>query len=233
LIDKNNRLLDKNVVAVDIETENTGADINLDNKRIISVQIGNSTNVELYYADSKYIAYGLSSAKERMAEILSNGYVLTGYNIERFDIPNLAKFLEIQIPRSNFIDLAQTEVIRSLKRSQGLYKLEDVCSQFGIPVKHKHRMNEKAEAYKTRPDVLALAAREAPKIAAKKGGTVEYARTEAIAKIAVGTAILDSYKEFVEKEGSKETLFYEYATEDIVCEYHLFEVVKQLQRGTF
>jgi hypothetical protein len=223
--DQNAKLLSKNVIAIDIETENTGVDIYEDNKRILSVQIGNATNVELYYADSKHHAHGLPSARDRIAEMLSNGYLITGYNIERFDIPNMAKFLDIRIPPSDFIDLSRTDFIKSLK----LYKLEDVCSRFNIPVRHKHRMNEKAEAYRTRQEILALADREAPKIVAKKGGTVEYAREEAIRKIAGGTAILDSYKEFVEKEGSKDTQFYEYATEDVICEYHLFEVVKQRQ----
>jgi DNA polymerase III epsilon subunit-like protein len=227
--DQNAKLLAENVIAIDIETENTGADIDQDNKRILSVQIGNATNVELYYADSKHPAYGLPSARDRIAEMLSNGYVLTGYNIERFDIPHIAKFLGIPIPPSNSLDLTRTDVIRSLKRSHELYKLEDICSWYSIPVKHKHRMNEKAETYRTRQDILALADREAPKIARKKGGTVEYAREEAIRKIAGGSAILDSYKEFVEKEGSKDTLFYEYATEDIICEHRLFEVVKQRQ----
>jgi len=209
-----------------------GADIDLDNKRIISVQIGDATNVELYYADSKHIEHGLPSARDRIAEMLSKGHVFTGYNIERFDIPNLAKFLEIQVPPSNFIDLSQTDIIKSLKRTQALYKLEDVCQRLNIPVKHKHRMNEKAETYKTRQDILALADKEAPRIAAKRGGTVEFARKEAIGKIALGTAIFDSYKEFVGKEGSKDTLFYEYAIGDIVCEYRLFEVVKQRQCQT-
>lgn len=227
--DQNAKLLAENVIAIDIETENTGADIDLDNKRIISLQIGNATNVELYYADSKHPAYGLPSARDRIAEMLSNGYVFTGYYIEDFDIRNISKFLGISIPPSNFIDLARTDIINSLKRSHRLYKLEDVCSRYSIPVKHKHRMNEKTETYKTRQDILALADREAPKIARKKGGTVEYARAEAIRKIAGGIAILDSYKEFIEKGGSKDTLFYEYATGDVVCEYLLFEVVKQLQ----
>ena len=105
--DQNAKLLAENVVAIDIETENTGADIDLDNKRIISVQIGNAMNVELYYADSKHPAYGLPRARDRIAEMLSNGYVFTGYYIEHFDMRNIAKFLGISIPPSNFIDLSQ------------------------------------------------------------------------------------------------------------------------------
>jgi hypothetical protein len=219
-------------MAIDIETENTGVDIFQDNKRIISVQIGKATDVALYYADSKDPAHDLSRARNRILEMLSNEHVFTGYNIERFDLPIIKKFLGIEIPSSNFIDLIHTDVIKSLNYSRSVYHLEDVCSCFGIPVKHKHRMSGKAEEYKTRPDVLSLANREAPKIAAKKGGTVEYAREEAIRKIAGGIAILDSYKEFVEKGGSKDTLFYEYATEDIVCEHRLFECVKQRQCRT-
>jgi hypothetical protein len=37
---------------IDIETENTGSDIMKDNKRILSIQIGDDTKQELYYADS-------------------------------------------------------------------------------------------------------------------------------------------------------------------------------------
>ena len=227
--DQNAKLLAENVIAIDIETENTGADIDLDNKRIISVQIGNAMNVELYYADSKHPAYGLPSARDRIAEMLPNGYVFTGYYIEHFDMRNIAKFLGISIPPSNFIDLSQTDVIMSLKRSHELYKLEEVCSWFNVPVTHKLRMNEKAETYRTRQDIVDLAEREAPKIRAKKGGALDYAKMDAMRKITIGNAIFDSYKEFVQKGGSKETLFYEYATGDVVCEYRLFEVVKQLQ----
>jgi hypothetical protein len=216
-------------VTIDIETENTGADIDLDNKRIISVQIGNVTTVELFYDDSECPEYGLSAAKDRIAGMISKGYVFSGYGLKRFDVEHIATFLGIRIPPSNLIDLSQTDFISESNRRYGEYKLEDVCRRFRISVEHKDRMNRKAETYKARSDVLALADREAPKIAAKKGGTVKFARDEAIRKITFGMAILDSYQEFVKKGGSKHTLFYQYATEDVVCEHHLFELVRQRQ----
>jgi hypothetical protein len=223
--DRNAKLLAKNVRAFDIETENTGFDIHLDNKRIISVQIGNASNVEVYYADSKDPALSLLSAKRRLTEMLSNGYVLTGYGVEDFDNENLKKFLDFQIPPSNLLDLSQTDFIKSLKHSHRLYRLEDICSHLNISVRHKDRMITKAESYKTR--FSALADIEAIKIAAKKGGTVEYAKAEAMRKVTIGNAIYDSYKEFLIKDGSKDTLFYEYAVGDVICEYLLFEIVKQ------
>jgi len=228
--DQNAKLLAKNVRVIDVETENTGFDIHLDNKRIISIQIGNAANVELYYADSKNPAASLPSAKHRLTDMLSKGYVLTGYGVEQFDNENLKKFLSVQIPASNLVDLSQTNFIKSLKRTRGLYRLEDICSHLNIPVRHKCRMIEKAETYKTR--FSALADVEAVKIAEKKGGTVDYAKAEAMRKITIGNAIYDSYKEFVEKEGNKDTLFYEYAVGDVICEYLLFEAVRRTITGT-
>ena len=65
-------------------------------------------------------------------------------------IPILARFLETEVPPSNFIEVGQADIIKSLKRTQAPNKLEDACHRFDIHVKLKHRMNDKAETCKTR-----------------------------------------------------------------------------------
>ena len=209
-------------VAIDVETENTGCDVMKDNKRIISIQIGDDTKQELYYADSQKRQYTLSEAKSRIAFLLSQGCTFVGYNIKGFDIPILKQFLDIKIPESNIFDLFQTPKVVELK-SKKKFKLEDICMACGIEANHKRKMNEKADKYKDRQDIKDQACAKAKDIAKRKGGTLDFAYHEALDKIARGTAIIDAYVEFVESGGQKTTLFYEYAVGDIISEYKLFE----------
>ena len=69
---------------IDIETENTGTDIMEDNKRLLSVQIGDDTIQNLYWADSKYPQWTLESAKKEIASLLAQGVIFSGYNIKGF-----------------------------------------------------------------------------------------------------------------------------------------------------
>ena len=79
---------------IDIETENTGSDIMRDNKRIISVQIGDATEQELYYDDSEDSQWILGRAETKIASLLSQGHIFAGYNLKNFDLHFLKHFLE-------------------------------------------------------------------------------------------------------------------------------------------
>jgi len=211
---------------IDVETENTGSDIMKDNKRIISVQIGDDAKQELYYADSKDPQYNLVAAKSQITSLLSQGQVLAGYNIRMFDVPVIKQFLGVEIPESNIFDLFQTPRVAELKARGKRVRLEDVCMECGIEVVHKRRMNEKAEKYKDRQDIKDLAIAKAGKNVQDLGWSFNYSFQQALNKIAGGYAIYDAYQEFVRSGGQKDTLFYEYAIGDVICEYRLLKTLK-------
>jgi len=192
---------------IDVETENTGSDVMKDNKRIISVQIGDDAKQELYYADSKDSQYTLAGAKRQITSLLSRGHILAGYNLKLFDIPVLKQFLGVEIPESNMFDLFQTPRVTELWMNGRSVRLEDVCKECGIEVVHKRRMNEKAEKYKDRQDIKDLAYAKAKSDVENLGGDFDYSFRRALDKIAVGNAIYDSYQEFVRSGGQKTLSF--------------------------
>jgi hypothetical protein len=148
-----------------------------------------------------------------------------GYNIRKFDVPILRQFLGVEIPESNVFDLSQTPKIIELNKKKK-FSLEDVCTECGINVIHKGKMNEKAEKYKNRQDIKDQANAKARDLVEGKGWSYMFSYNYALNKIAGGNAILDAYKEFVESGGQENTLFYEYAIGDVVCEYRLFKALK-------
>jgi hypothetical protein len=217
-------------LAIDIETENTGSDIMKDNKRIISVQIGSSTKQELYYADSPDLNYSLSHAKSRISSLIDEGTVFAGYNVKGFDVPLLKKFLDIEIPDNNLIELSETDKVTKLCQLQGKrLKLEEVCSRLKIDVSHKQEMNLKAEEYRTRPDIINQAKVASRDLSDNTGWGLDFCYKRVLDKIAVGNAIFDSYQKFVEHNGAPDSLFYRYAVGDIISEYHLFQAVTALK----
>jgi len=211
-------------LVIDIETENTGSDIMKDNKRIISVQIGDAIKQELYYDDSKDPQCSLVSAKKRIKSLLSQGCIFAGYNIKNFDIPILNQFLGVEIPESNMFDLSRTPRVTELNRNK-IFSLEDVCRECGIEVTHKRKMNEKAEKYKARQDIKDQAKAKAKEYVNKRGWSLDFSYYYVLNKIAGGNAIFDAYQEFVKSGGQKDTLFYEYAIGDVICEHRLLEAV--------
>ena len=215
------------VVVVDIETENTGAEIMADNKRIISVQLGDSSNQELYYADALDSSQSLVQVKTRINSIVKDGGVLAGYNVKGFDIPILKQFLEVTIPDANVLEIGEMKEMVELAQKVGKkhLRLEEACTEFGISSNHKWLMNARAEKFKNDPAVLANADKAAQRFVIARGWSFNFSRGYAIDKIAGGRAILESYQEFVSKRGSKDTLFYEYAVGDVVCEYRLMEAL--------
>jgi hypothetical protein len=208
---------------LDIETENTGYDVMADNKRIISVQIGDSTKQELYYADASSQDDSLARAKERIYGLLDVGTVFSGYNITGFDIPILTKFLNVEIPMKNILELSKTPLVANIcqQRNRKTLRLEDICTQLSINSAHKEEMNKKAETYKTKPEIISQAKEAARDLASRKGWDLDFSLKYAVDKIAGGNAIYDSYKDFITSGGSENTLFYRYAVGDIVSEYEL------------
>src|SRR5438270_8612940 len=95
---------------IDVETENTGYDIIEDNSRIISIQFNDGMSQELYYADSN-----LSSANEKIRSLINDRYTFVGYNVVNFDVAMLKKLLDIEIPRSQVIDIAELQKMVQLK----------------------------------------------------------------------------------------------------------------------
>lgn len=112
-------------------------------------------------------------------------------------------------------------------RKNKIYHLEGVCRECGIEVNHKHKMKEKAEKYKTRKAIRDQAYVAAKDLVKNKGWSFDFSYKYALNKIAGGNAIFDAYQDFVNSGGQKDTLFYEYAIGDVICESRLLKIVKQ------
>jgi hypothetical protein len=211
---------------IDIETENTGTDVMEDNKRIISVQIGDDNKQDLYWADSRNPQWNLESAKKEIGSLLSQGVIFAGHNIKGFDVRFLKQFLGVEIPESNIHDFCQCQS-EKLTRLTGKNKprLEEACAAFGIKVAHKQRMNEKAIKYKSIEAFKKQALTKARELVEKKGWSLNWSYDHVLDKIAVGNAIYEAYLEFVERGGQKNTLFYEYAIGDVISEYQLLKAL--------
>lgn len=209
---------------IDIETENTGTDIMKDNKRIISVQIGNDIKQDLYWADSPETQWNLESAKNRIDSLLVQGVTFAGYNIIGFDIKFLKEFMEVEIPESNLLDICIRHKPKlSQLTGRNRPRLEEACLACGIVVSHKQRMNEQAEKYKTNETFKKQAFVKANELVRNLGWSFDFSYRYALDKVAGGNAIYDAYLEFVKSGGQRNTLFYEYAVGDIISEYQLLK----------
>ena len=211
---------------IDIETENTGTDIMEDNKRILSVQIGDDSIQNLYWADSPDPRWNLESAKKEIASLLSQGVIFAGYNIQGFDVRFLKQFLDVEIPEAKILDLClcQSQKLSELTGRRKV-RLEEACNACGVKVTHKQRMNEKAEKYKSSEDFKKQALVKAKELVESRGWSFYFSYNYALDKVAGGNAIYDSYVEFVKSSGQKDTLFYEYAIGDVISEYQLLKAL--------
>jgi len=209
-------------VVLDVETKNLGCDVIKDNEQLLSFQLGDATEQELYYYDSKDKQSNLEIGKKRIMSLLSQGVTFAGFNIKNFDISILKQFLGVEIPDSNIFDLYQTPRVCEL-RNMKIFGLERVCGEYGIGVVHKRKMNERAEKCQAKEVIQIEAKAKALEVMKKKGGTFNYAFNEVLHKIAYGHAVWGSYLEFVESGGQKNTLFYEYAIGDVICEHQLLK----------
>jgi hypothetical protein len=209
---------------IDIETENTGTDIMEDNKRILSVQIGDDTIQNLYWADSKDPQWTLESAKKEIASLLSQGVIFSGYNIKGFDVRFLKQFLGVEIPEASILDLCQSPKITQFT-GKNKARLEEACAACGVKVTHKQRMNEKAKKYKSMEAHKDKALAKANELVENRGWSQDFSYNYALDKVAGGNAIYDAYLEFVKSGGQKDTLFYEYAIGDVISEYQLLKAL--------
>jgi polysaccharide pyruvyl transferase WcaK-like protein len=213
---------------IDVKTENSGADLMADNRRIISIQIGDSTRQELYYADASVGERSLFQAVIRIRMLISQGCVLAGYGLKGFEVPLLKRFLAVTIPEANALDLRDMDSVKRLQQKTGKASLDlsEVCSEYGIPADHRRLMDEKAEPLKKKPEILAQA-NEAAKQLVAKGWNSDSSLKYALDTIANGHAILESYEEFVQKGGAVDTLFHKYAVGDVACEHRLLQALQQ------
>lgn len=211
---------------IDIETENTGTDVMKDNKRIISVQIGDEKKQDLYWADSKDSQWNLENAKKKIDSLLSQGVIFAGHNIRGFDVRFLKEFLGVEIPESNIHDPCECQSQKMTRLTGKNHpRLEEACAVFGIKVTHKQRMNEKALKYKSIEAFKKQALAKANELVKNKGWGLEFSYNLVLDKIAVGNAIYEAYLEFVECGGQKNTIFYEYAIGDVISEYQLLKAL--------
>jgi len=211
---------------IDIETENTGADVMEDNKRILSVQIGDDIKQDLYWADSGDPRWTLEGAKNEITSLLSQEVIFAGYNIKGFDVRFLKHFLGIEIPEANILDLCLCQSHRLTELTgKNRPRLEDVCRACGVKVTHKQKMNEKAQKYKADENFKKLALTKAEELVKNKKWSLNFSYNYVLDKIAGGNAIYDAYLEFVESGGQKNTFFYEYAIGDVISEYSLLKAL--------
>jgi hypothetical protein len=212
---------------IDVETENTGADVLADNKRIISVQIGDDASQDLYYADASDSASSLGGVPVRVRRILDEGQVIAGYNLEGFDLKMLKQFMGLDIPQASVLEIGNVNGLWEKRKASRLStRLEDICADFGISTEYKLSMNAKADKLKSRPEIRKRAYELAPQVAARRGWGADFAMTYTLDKLAGGQAILDSYCEFVDSKGSTDSLFYRYATGDVICEAQLLRALR-------
>lgn len=208
---------------LDVETKNLGSDIMEDNELLLSLQLGDATKQELYYADSIDSKLNLEMGKKRIESLLSQGVTCVGYNVD-FDVMMIEKFLGVNIPKSQTLDLCHTSEIEEFHKITTDWTLERACGKYDVNANHKRKMMEKIEQYKRKADIQEKAKASAKEILKiKLNWTPNYVYDRALRKIAGGNAIYDAYVEFVESGGQKNTLFYEYAIGDVISEYQLLK----------
>ena len=139
---------------LDIETENTGADIMNDNKRIISIQLMNGNNSSIFYDGSKI--NNITAGKNELQSLIENGKHFVGYNIRNFDVPLLDKFLDIKIPSSQIIEIGELQAMEEVRRKvmKKRVSLVQACDVMNVDCVHKALMNEKSEQIKKLPEVI-------------------------------------------------------------------------------
>ena len=117
------------IVTLDIETENTGYDIMEDNKRIISVQLLEGDDSKIYYDGSE--SNDLESAKENLRNMIESGKSFLGFNIRSFDVRFIKKFLGVDIPSSQVIEISELPRMNSIRKHFGKKRLRLVeCCEF-------------------------------------------------------------------------------------------------------
>lgn len=210
------------VITLDVETENTGFDVEGGNKRIISVQTLRGSEERLYFDGSKTL--GLDVAKRHLAASIASGARFVGFHIKGFDLPQVERFLNLSIPESQVVEIGELPAMDSLRQRIGKARprLEEICAELGIDCTHKALMDRHALRFRNLPEVLELAKSGASVISKDKGWNLDFSYKIALEKISGGMAILDAFNDFVRKGGDKKTLFYRYAIGDVRVEREVY-----------
>jgi len=214
------------IITLDIETENTGYDIMEDNKRIISIQLLDGKTTKIYYDGSEN--NNLTVAKQDVLSMIENNKNFLGFNIRGFDIKFIKKFLGIEIPDSQIIEISE---MASMDKIRGRLnkkrpRLVEVCNLLQIDCSHKMLMNERSSKFKILPDVIEKAKEGASKWRDVKGWDYDFSYNLALDIIGGGMAILEAFNEFVEAKGDPNSLFYQYAMGDVFTEKEVYLKLK-------
>ena len=214
------------IVTLDIETENTGYDIMEDNKRIISIQLMEGTKTKIFYDGSKtdHIEVG----ENKLHSLIESGKNFVGFNIRNFDVRLIKKFLGIEIPASQIIEISEMPKMNNIRKHlrNDWPRLVDCCEFMDVECSHKGLMDEQSNRLKKRPDVIKKAKEGAVALQERRGWSFNYAYNRALDKISGGTAILEAFNEFVGSKGDPNTIFYRYAMGDVFSENALYLKMK-------
>ena len=215
------------VIVLDIETENTGYDIMNDNKRIISIQTYDGCEGALFYDGSENNA--IEAARSKILSTIEDDCMFAGFNIRNFDALFMNKFLGIKIPDNQILEISEMAQMGKIRGKLGKKKprLADICKHLDIDCSHKNAMDQLAVRFRNLPEVLKLARDGADKWVKELGWGQEFSYNYALDKIAGGMAILDSFNEFVKKQGDSNLLFYKYAMGDVITEHKLLEKLQE------
>ena len=216
-------------VFLDVIMENTGADPIGDSKRIMSVQIGDSSKQDVFYAESNTGDQSLFGALMQVNSLVAKNYTFVGHNLKGMELYFLRRFLNVSIPEYMVLDLRDQEGVMKLQQrpEKPLFKLEEVLSEYKIPLDYRLPIDANAELIRKKPEIVAQADEAAKLISTSKGWSPEFSRQYALNNIATGTAIKEAYDEFVQKAGAKDTIYYKFATGDIVAEHKLLEALRK------
>lgn len=214
------------IITLDIETENTGFDIMGDNKRIISVQLLDDNGGRIYYDGSE--SYSLEVAKKDLHSIIDDGKHFLGFNIRNFDVTFIKKFLGIEIPISQIIEISEMPAMENVRQTLAKKKprLEEICNLLKIECTHKDLMNKRSLKFKELPEVIQKAKEGAKKWQTELGWSGDFSYYLALDKIAGGMAIMESFEEFVKSNGDQNSFFYQYAIGDVQAEHELYLKLK-------
>ncbi len=214
------------IVTLDIETENTGYDIMEDNKRIISIQLMEGTKTKIFYDGSKTDC--IEAGENKLHSLIESGKNFVGFNIRNFDVRLIKKFLGIEIPASQIIEISEMPKMNNIRKHlrNDWPRLVDCCEFMDVECSHKGLMDEQSNRIKKRPDVIKKAKEGAVTLQERRGWSFNYAYNRALDKISGGTAILEAFNEFVGSKGDPNTIFYRYAMGDVFSENALYLKMK-------
>jgi len=190
---------------------------------IFSVQTLSDDGEKIYYDGSN--TNNLVNAKQDLNMLISNGASFVGYNIRNFDIPFLKKFLGIEIPSSQVLEIGEMPAVDKIRIKKGKkrLRLEEICSFVGIDAGHKKEMELASQKFRKLSDVMNKAEEAANLWHTERGWGRDFSYDYALRVLAGGMAILESFNEFVKSGGSKDSLFYKYAMGDVHVEKALYE----------